>query len=50
MTLTSSFTCVKVWLDKKFRIPSVAESYLSKSIDRADFSYREKILQQKGLL
>ena len=50
MTLTSRFTLIKVWLDKIFRIPSIAEIYLSKSIDRADFSYREKILQQKGIL
>jgi len=50
MTLISSLTKFKVWLDKKFRIPSIAELYLSKNIDRADFSFREKILQQKGLL
>ena len=50
MILISNLSTLKTWLDKKFRIPSVAETYLSKSIDRADFSYREKVLQQKGLL
>lgn len=50
MILISNLCTLKTWLDKKFRIPSVAETYLSKSIDRADFSYREKVLQQRGLL
>lgn len=38
------------WLKQKFKIKSQAELYLAKSIDRADFSFREKVLQQKGLL
>jgi len=38
------------WLENKLHIPNFAETYLSQSIDRADFSHREKILQQKGLL
>ena len=50
MTLTFNLTQLWLWLENKFKIPSVAERYLSKSIDRADFSYREKILQQKGIL
>lgn len=33
-----------------FRLKSFAELYLAKSIDRADFSYREKLLRHKGLL
>lgn len=38
------------WLKSVLKTKSQSELYLSKSIDRADFSYREKILQQKGLL
>ncbi len=50
MTIIFNLNLIWSWLEKKFKVPSVAELYLSKSIDRADFSYREKILQQKGIL
>jgi hypothetical protein len=33
-----------------FKMPNYAEAYLAKSIDRADFDYREKNLRRKGLL
>ena len=33
-----------------FSLPNYAEAYLAKSIDRADFDYREKYLKQIGLL
>lgn len=37
-------------LVKFLKVKSIAELYLAKSIDRADFSYREKVLRHKGLL
>ncbi len=46
----SIFKNIWEWLERKFYIPTIAEIYLSQSIDRADFSFREKRLQQKGLL
>lgn len=44
------FTSLVAWLERIFKQPTIAESYLSKSVDRADYAYREKRLQQKGLL
>jgi len=46
----SFFKNIKKWIKQKSHFSNTAEIYLSKSIDRADFSYREKRLQQKGLL
>lgn len=37
-------------LKRAMRVSSSAERYLSKSIDLADFAYREKRLKEKGLL
>jgi len=49
MICLSKFHAFMQWLDK-WSHTSVAEHYLSKSIDRADFDYREKVLRHKGLL
>ena len=38
------------WWNNLFKMPSYAEVYLAKSIDRADFDYREKYLKNKGML
>lgn len=37
-------------LKRAMRIPSSAERYLSKSVDLADYAYREKRLKEKGIL
>lgn len=48
--LLTMFKLIFTWLRQKLYVQSFAEIYLSQSIDRADFSFREKRLQQKGLL
>ena len=39
---------IRNWFSISYQ--SYVEHYLSQSVDRADFSYREKHLQHKGLL